>query len=161
MRMDRRTGALLPPAAALRASQKTDFGYDALRVCWRIGADYVWNRDPAALALLRRLSFLSDRWRRDGRLAASYRRDGTASAQYETQYETMAMYGAALGYFLSVDPPAAEQVYRTKILPAYDRGGRCWKIQPGYYDDNWTWFGLALLRHRATDSAGIRGSGIQ
>lgn len=134
--LDRRTGRFSAAGGGLT----TTFGYDALRLPWRLALDSLWYGDPRARRQLERESPLARAWTQDHRLAASYHRDGTAAAGYESP----AMYGGAMGYFTVVRPDLARQVYDRKLLPLYDPDTEGVTGPLGYYDSNWVWFGMAL-----------------
>ena len=136
LRIDRRTGEFLPYDGPLNS----DYGYDALRVPWRLALDHEWNDEPRAEQVLARMDFLGEQWRDEDRIAATYAHDGSSPAGYESP----AMYGAAIGYFSVVDPEQAQALYDSKLLPLYDPDTQAWRTPLSYYDDNWAWFGMAL-----------------
>jgi len=142
--INRSTGEMMAPAGG---DQDTSFGYDALRVPFRIALDAAWFRNPDATALLKKFSFLSSEWEQDRKLAASYAHDGAP----EVPSESLAMYGGTLGYFLANDPEAAVHIYNEKMLPFYDAYTGGWSPQLSYYDDNWMWFGIALYNGQLRD----------
>ena len=139
--IDRGTGAITPSTAS---NLTINYGYDALRVPWRIGLDYEWNKEPKAKAYLATLSFLGHEWQNNQKLAATYSHDGKAVANYESP----AMYGAAMGYFQVSDPKNSDAVYRQKLEALYNVNTQSWKVPLGYYEDNWAWFGMALKLHQ-------------
>ncbi len=143
LKLDRRTGDIVP----LPADLSTDFGYDALRLPFRLALDATWNDEPRAVKALQGMSFLKDQWRKDGKLAATYAHDGTGAAGYESP----AMYGGALGYFAVADQQDRNAVYATKLAALYDPDTQAWRTPLGYYDDNWAWFGMALYQGALTD----------
>jgi len=134
VRIDRNTGELSPSAVPGRTA---NYGWEAMRIPWRLAVDWKWNRDERARRLLQRMAFLSRQWAEGGLLRATYRHDGSVN----DPYESLAAYGCGLAYFLVADPERAEQVWRTKLAPLYERG-RTFSLR--YYDDNWVWFALAL-----------------
>ncbi len=139
-----RTGTSLMPPSRTRADAgglKTDFGYDALRVPWRIALDWQWNKDPRALDILSSMSFLETQWQTRRVLYADYQHDGVPQAPL---VESSAMYGGTIGAFMAMDPAAAKEIYDTKLVALYDPDSYSWKNPLGYYDDNWVWFGMAL-----------------
>lgn len=139
VRMDKATGALLPPGNNLT----TNFGFDALRVPFRLSLDYEWSNDPRDLSLLSKMSFLGSSWSANHALSSTYSHQG----QVTYQPETYAMYGGTLGYFMHEDPSAAKAIYQSKLLPVFDADTNRPRASLGYYDDNWAWFGLALYNH--------------
>lgn len=135
--LDRSTGSFVVSDVA---HLKTDFGYDALRVLWRVALDYQWNNEPRAKAYLERLNFLSQKWCEGGILQAVYSHDGNVVDYYETP----AMYGGTIGYFMITDPVLASEVYERKLKYLFDPDTNSFKYDLSYYDANWAWFGLAL-----------------
>lgn len=135
--MNRSTGSLSAPEGG---SNTTNFGFDALRVPWRIELDSIWFNDPRASATLKSLSFLDTAWKTNGQLAGTYAHDGSVVAAAESP----SMYGGTIGYFMNSDPAAASDIYQQKLAVLYDPGKNGWKDTLSYYDDNWAWFGIAL-----------------
>lgn len=134
--MNRLTGGFSAPNGDLT----THFGYDALRTPWRLALDHAWYGDPRARTLLEEQDLLARTWIDERRLVAEYRRDGTPAADYESP----AMYGAAMGFYEVVAPELADEVYAEELLPLYDADGRDVSEELGYYGSNWVWFGMAL-----------------
>lgn len=139
--MDRKSGKISPATAP---NLKTDYGYDAMRVPWRLGLDYEWNKEARAKTTLERMSFLQNQWRENHQLKATYTHDGKVLGDYEAP----AMYGTSMGYFTVADPTDANAVYNDKLLSLYDPNKQAWKSTLSYYDDNWAWFGMALKLHQ-------------
>jgi endo-1,4-beta-D-glucanase Y len=118
------------------------YGYDALRIPWRVALDYVWFESSEAYDYLHTLRFFTGEWTSQKKLASVYRHDGTVSDANESP----AMYGAAIGYFLVADHEHFKEVYDTKLATLYSTDKDSW-AQPdlmGYYNDNLAWFGIAL-----------------
>jgi len=138
--IDKKTGELSAPSVG---NLTTNFSFDALRAPWRVALDYEWNKEPRALAYLKKLSFLSDTWRKEGKISASYSHDGTVVSEIEVP----AMYAGVIGYFMVNDPAGAEEIYNKKIKVLYNPDKNNWRQQLSYYDDNWTWFGIGLYNH--------------
>ena len=137
--MNRQTGAYSAPSA--ESGQTTDFGYDAMRIPFRLALDDSWFKDPRAKVVLSKYSLLQKEWSKRGQLAAVYTHDGVAKANYEAP---PAIYGGTFGYFKVMQPDTARQIYQAKLAILYDTDGQKWKTILGYYDDNWAWFGIAL-----------------
>ena len=134
--VDRRTGEI----SAAGGDLTTRFGFEALRLPWRLALDHRWYGEPRARELLEAQALLARTWTGEHRLVAEYERDGTPAADYETP----AMYGAAMGFFDVVRPDLADEVYTEELLPLYDSDDRDVAGTLGYYDSNWMWFGMAL-----------------
>lgn len=135
--MNRKTGAI----AAINDPQlTTKFSYDAIRTPWRLALDYAWFKDSRSKAVLAKYKLLDEQWRTKGRIVAVYKHDGSE----DVSYETPATYGATIGYFKVIDPAAAAEIYRTKLSTLYDPDEQKNTEVLSYYDDNWSWFGVAL-----------------
>lgn len=138
--IDKTTGELAPSQTE---GLTTNYGFDAMRVPWRIALDYQWNKEPRAKTYLDKLTFLGDEWGRKKKLSAIY----THSGQVVNDAEVPAMYATALGYFMTSDPEQAEEVYDTKLKSLYNPDTNSWKKLLSYYDDNWVWFGIGLYNN--------------
>ncbi len=135
--IDKRTGAIKPSPVA---NLETHYGYDAIRVPWRIAVDWEWYEEPRAKALLDKFSLLAQEWRKQKVLYTVYSHDGQPVAEQESP----AHYGTSLGYFMVHNPKLARDVYTKKLAILYSPDTQSWKKPLSYYDDNWAWFGLAL-----------------
>lgn len=136
--MNRQTGAF---SASPNPQQSTDFGYDAMRIPFRMALDYAWFKDSRDKQTLTNYSFLLQAWQANHKLAAIYSHDGTVKANYEAP---PAVYGGTIGYFSVMHPKTAKQIVNAKLNSLYDPDGQKWKTELAYYDDNWAWFGLGL-----------------
>ncbi|MDB5225203.1 MAG: hypothetical protein JWL87_155 [Candidatus Adlerbacteria bacterium] len=139
VRINKATGELTPTGGDLT----TNFGYDALRMPWRLALDYQWNKEERARETLSRMSFLSRQWKERGTLSTTYSHDGTVLGDYETP----AFYGGVIGYFIVADKAAARNVYEQKLGSLYNPDTNDWKQRLSYYDDNWAWFGIGLYHN--------------
>jgi endo-1,4-beta-D-glucanase Y len=137
--INRQTGAFIADAAS---NLDTNYGYDAIRIPWRLALDYNWYKDPRDKQILQQFGYLSDEFTRTSALSAVYGHDGSVVGNYETP----AMYGTALGYFKVVDPANAKKLYEQKLLTLYSPDKQTLKKTLDYYDDNWSWFGIALYQ---------------
>ncbi len=135
--MDRTNGEI---RAAPYPNLKTDFSFDALRTPWRLALDYKWYGDQRAKDVLAKYGYLSQKWYESRQLKGVYAHNG----QQLVDYETPAFYGGTLGYFDVIDPEAAKNIYNDKIVTQYNPDTQRFRSTLSYYDDNWTWFGMAL-----------------
>ena len=137
LQLNRTTGELRAPSSD--SAYTTNYGYEALRIPWRVALDYRWFKSDTAKAYLDKLDFLEETYQQEGRLVSTYTHDGSPV----TTYTSGAFYGASLGYFSINNPEIAKQIaddiYREYALSRNDR-----LIDPGYYSSNWIWFGLAF-----------------
>ncbi len=121
----------------------TNYSYDALRTPWRLALDYEWYKDPRDKSILEKFSALGSSWQNDHVLYTAYAHDG----QQLSTLETPAMYGGSLGYFVTENPAQAKNIYQQKLLTLYNPDSQSWGTEMSYYDDNWSWFGLALYNN--------------
>ena len=138
--INKTTGAVQAIPGAINT---TNFGFDAMRVPFRLALDWEWFKDSRDMATLKQLSFLGTAWDTNHALAATYSHDGAVLDAGETP----AMYGATLGYFMLEASSTAQVVYDQKLTFLYAPGANTWKEPLSYYDDNWAWFGIALYNH--------------
>ncbi len=138
--IDKKTGQFSAPIVG---NLTTNYGFDALRIPWRVAVDYEWNHEPRAKSYLDKLSFFTDEWTKKGKIGATYSPGGNVI----NNAEVPAMYGAVLGYFMVSDPTHAEEVYSKKLKSLYNPDTTSWKKPLSYYDDNWAWFGIGLYNN--------------
>ncbi len=138
--IDKNTGTI---HATQNSTNTTNFGFDALRMPWRIALDWEWFKDPRAHQTLEKLTFLTVEWQTNKKIATTDAHDGSVLDPQETP----AMYGGTIGYFITTNPTIAHEVYQDKLAYLYDPGKSAWKLTFSYYDDNWAWFGIALYNH--------------
>jgi endo-1,4-beta-D-glucanase Y len=121
----------------------SNFTFDAMRIPWRIALDWEWNQDSRAKEVLKNMTFLENQWNNKKKIFAGYTHDG----QIINDFETPAIYGGSIGYFLVTDVKNANSIYVTKLQSLYNPDTNSWKEELSYYDDNWAWFGLALYNN--------------
>jgi endo-1,4-beta-D-glucanase Y len=148
--IDRATGKFIPAAAP---NLDTNYGYDALRIPFRLALDYSWFKDPRDKEVLVNFKFLKEFWQQTHVLNAEYAHDGNVVGGYESP----AMYGGAIGYFNLFDPAQAKEMYKTKLQTLYSPDQQAWKAPaPSYYEDNWAWFGIALTQNSLPNLTGVK-----
>lgn len=138
--INKRTGALSSPE---RGALTTHYGYDAMRLPWRLALDHQWFSAPRAKDALDRMQFLSQQYRDAGKLSATYAHDGSVIYPHESP----AMYGTALGYFMLSEPDAGKRLYEEKLVFLFNPDRNRWAQTLSYYDDNWAWFGIGLYNN--------------
>ncbi len=120
------------------------FGWEAVRLPWRLALDALWFKETRADQLLDRkfLPFFKKEWQDKRRLAAGYHYDGTPAAAYESPVLYAGVLAAALA---SQEPKFAGQLAR-KILSFYhEQEGQAYFVSAdNYYANNWAWLGLAM-----------------
>ena len=122
----------------------TRFGWEAVRLPFRVALDAIWFKEPRAVALLstKFLPFFKSRWQAHGRLVAVYTLNGAPAVDYESP---VLYAGVLAGALAAGDRDFARQM-ALKILSFYhENGDRAYFEAPGhYYANNWAWLGLAL-----------------
>ena len=146
--MNRSNGTL---ARSTDPNLDTNYGYDAMRLPFRLALDYQWFKDPRDKQLLKKYEFLGKQWRDKGELASIYSHAGEIVGDYESP----AMYGSALGYFKINEPKEAQNFYTQKLQTLYNPDTQNWQKPLSYYDDNWAWFGMALYLNALPNLATI------
>jgi len=121
----------------------TNYGYDAIRIPWRIAIDYLWNKESKAKSYLSSLSYMKKYYQDNKKLPGTFSHDGGVV----NGNENPAMYGTALGYFMVVDPELAEEIYQEKVIQQYVNDTNSFSDDLPYYEVNWLWFGTALYLH--------------
>ncbi len=147
--LNKETGELSAPNAENGPNITTRYGYDAMRTSWRLGLDYEWNKDDRAKSTLQKMSFLSEAWKNDKTIFSIYGHDGKVISKDEPPE----VYGTSMGYFKTVDPTLADEVYKTKLETLYEPNDNKWAVPMSYYSDNWTWFGMALYDEKLPNLA--------
>ena len=147
--LDKQTGEIRAPDAEAGTNLTTNYGYDAMRTAWRLGLDYQWNNEPRAKSTLEKMDTLAQGWKNNKTIYSVYSHDGKIISKDEPPE----VYGTAIGYFKTVDPRTADEIYKTKLETLYDPNDNNWAIPMSYYSDNWTWFGMALYDNKLPNLA--------
>ncbi len=120
------------------------FGWEAVRVPFRVALDGLWFGEPQAARLLKDkfLPFFKKTYQARGRLAAVYNYDGAAAVSYESPV----LYAGVLAGALAAGDKDFAREMALKILSFYHQdGSRAYFEAPdNYYANNWAWLGLAL-----------------
>jgi endo-1,4-beta-D-glucanase Y len=147
--LDPQTGEPLPTEVSERSPDQLSgrFSFDASRVPWRIGLDYLWHKDSRALDTLENLDLPRREMENEGRLLAAYEPDGTPATDYEA---TSTYAGVLPGLLVGGDPALAHEVFADEIIGEYREGneetGAHWGDEPdNYYDQNMAWFATAVM----------------
>ena len=121
-----------------------NFGWEAVRLPWRVALDRLWFGDLAAARLCGQqfLPFFVQEWRARGKLLAEYGYDGTPLVDFESPV----IYAGALAAGLAGNQREYAWQMAQKILNFYkESGNQAYFLSPdNYYANNWAWFGLAL-----------------
>lgn len=127
-------------SAASHLGLRSAYGFDAMRVPWRIAIDYVWSHDGKAKTYLDSLSFLASAYEARGMLPSGFTHDGADL----NSTENPVMYATSLGYFMVSQPDMSQRIYNSKILELYSNDTNSFRNDLPYYEENWLWFGAAL-----------------
>lgn len=116
---------------------RSQYGFDAYRVWWRVSLDATWFQAPRAKDYLRQnLEHLQQRWQTQQAIPAQISLAGEALVDYEATSQYAMLYSA----FRLIDPAIAEQIYQQKLMSSYQNG--FWDNNSAYYTQNLVWFGL-------------------
>ena len=116
---------------------KTQYGFDATRVWWRIALDgAIFNEARSTTYLQTHLKPLQNSWRKDRKILAQIDLQGNPMVNYEATSQ----YGMLYSALRQVDPNMAAEIYQQKLKPTYRSG--FWDNDKAYYTQNLVWFGL-------------------
>jgi endoglucanase len=122
----------------------TRFGWEAVRLPYRLALDGLWFKEPLAGQLLadKFLPFFKSQWQARARLLAVYNFDGSPAVDYESPV----LYAGVLAGALAAGDRDFAREMALKILSFYHEDGhRAYFEAPDhYYANNWAWLGLAL-----------------
>ena len=122
----------------------TRFGWEAVRLPYRLALDGLWFKDPQAAKLLtdKFLPWFKSQWQARARLLAVYNFDGSPAVDYESPV----LYAGVLAGALAAGDRDFAREMALKILSFYhEDGDRAYFEAPDhYYANNWAWLGLAL-----------------
>jgi endo-1,4-beta-D-glucanase Y len=120
------------------------FGWEAVRLPWRVALDRLWFGDLAAARLSREqfLPFFAREIRARGKLLAEYQYSGKPLVDFESPV----IYAGALAAGLAGGDQEFAWQMAKRILDFYhEKGDQAYFVSPdNYYANNWAWFGLAL-----------------
>jgi endoglucanase len=120
------------------------FGWEAVRLPFRVALDGLWFGEPRAAQLLKDkfLPFFQGQWQAHGRLRAVYHFDGSPAVDYESPV----LYAGVLAGALAAGERDLAREMALKILSFYHEDGphAYFETPDHYYANNWAWLGLAL-----------------
>lgn len=126
--------------------QSAAFGWDAIRMPWRVGLAGLWFQDDRARRFLATtfLPFARRQWQSQGRLLATFGYDG----QPLENYDSPVLYATLVAAALAVGERDLARQAVEKILGFYQTSsdGGYFNRPNDYYGNNWAWFGLATYR---------------
>ncbi|WP_027185200.1 glycosyl hydrolase family 8 [Desulfovibrio inopinatus] len=130
-----KSGHFVPLAEKGRLSG--DFSFDAMRVYWRVAVDCLLNNFPRACSDPARTTAIVDILARDGALYTQYSVTGVK----KSDVTSISFYGSILPALKMYSPQLATALVNDKLSPA--NLASILRNPDHYYDNNWTWFGLA------------------
>ena len=136
--IDKQTGEIVAPS---QKELSRTFGYDAMRVYWRVAQDYYWFGSKESLDFFSSQRFPVGDWKEHGRIEAGFSLNGKPLATYEDG----SFYGAFLPFFAIVDPTTFENTFFL-LKNSYQDGA--WANSDNYYTQNWVWLGIALTEKK-------------
>jgi len=120
------------------------FGWEAVRIPFRVALDGIWFGEPRAARLLKErfLPFFQNTFKAKGRLAAVYNLDGAPAVDYESPV----LYAGVLAGALAAGDRDFARDLALKVLSFYREDGpqAYFEAPDHYYANNWAWLGLAL-----------------
>ncbi len=129
------------------------FGWDAIRIPWRVGLDYFWFEEALAKQYMRTLlDFYARAWtKEDGRFYVEYSYGGDPIQKHESP----AAYAMSLSAFAALQSPLLNDVL-TKIKESYNDQSNRFKDEDNYYENSLTLLGLVFLNDATTNTIGLR-----
>jgi endo-1,4-beta-D-glucanase Y len=117
--------------------KKLHFGYDAVRIPWRVALDYDQYRSESAINYMKKLGFLRQEFQNKGMIYTVYDVTGNVVENSESIW----VYSSLLEFFNNVDQYKSQSILESKILPKLKANNY---KNMSYCESSWTWFGLAL-----------------
>lgn len=123
----------------------SNYSYDALRIPWRIGLDYMWNKEERAKEYLEKITLFREEWKAKNKINSSYAHSGKAIGNTES----LSQYAGQLAYFTILDRGIARELYDRKLLSNLRTKDmkHYWGDPDNYYDQNWVWFSTAFFKN--------------
>ena len=119
------------------SSLKTQYGFDAYRVWWRITWDaFLFDEARAKEFLDDHLTYFQELWEDEGRIPAVINLSGQALVDYEATSQYAMLYPA----FQQFAPETAESIRNDKLFATYSEG--IWDNPDAYYVQNLAWLGI-------------------
>ncbi len=134
IQINRQTGQVF---SSTQPGKSSDFGYDAMRVFFRIAEDALWFDNAKAKTFLKEHRFLVDYWKEHQIIPAGFSLTGKPLVSYDSN----AFYGAVLPQIKIIEPTQYDPM-RNAMLRGYQSGQ--WHEIGNYYTQNWAWMGYAL-----------------
>jgi endoglucanase len=128
------------------ADRDSQYGWEAVRLPWRLALDRLWFGEERAARLLRAqfLPFFKMEWTVRGKLPALYRLDGGPLVTYTSPV----LYAGVLAAALAAGDQDFARTLAGRIRASYREAGDAayFAEADNYYANNWAWLGLALYQ---------------
>ena len=109
--------------------RETQFGWEAVRLPWRLALDHLWFSEPRAAQILgpKFLPFFRKEWQARGKLAAVYGFDGAPAADYESPV----LYAGVLAAAQTAGDRDFARLLAERILTFYhETDGQAYFVSP-------------------------------
>jgi endoglucanase len=113
-----------------------NFSYDAMRVYWRLGYDYVENRDKKAFDILSRFTPFLEQEANRGTFYTSYSPKGVKAINYDTP----AMNSMIAIPLILTNSKSTNRIWQDKIIKTTDYNKAIFQSNEVYYNQNMAWF---------------------
>ena len=131
-----------------KSSNKSDFSYDAIRIFLRFYIDYEITHNTEAKNFLSKVTFFTDKWRKNGQFYTHFKQNGEVSSDYED----VGNIALLLPAIKLQDERTAYKIYNTKVKRYFNPEGY-WKDSKNYYSQNLSWLGIwMLLNHEKAET---------
>jgi endo-1,4-beta-D-glucanase Y/4-amino-4-deoxy-L-arabinose transferase-like glycosyltransferase len=134
------TGQYEDATETMNTPTANEFGYDAMRVYFRVLMDDKWfARGEAKEFLGTAVGFFEKEYKNNGLIKSSYNSKGEAIENYEST----AMDSAAYAVLEGSKSKLSGQFWRQKFIERVDLKNQLFDQNNNYYNQNWGWFAFA------------------
>lgn len=135
--LDVGSGNFTPVSNRSLSNLKTQYGFDAYRVWWRVALDAGWFGSNRAIDFLQNhLQYPIELWQSQQTIPAEIDLQGNALVDYEATSQYAMLYSG----LVFVNPTVAQEIWERKLQPQYRQG--FWDNDTAYYTQNLVWFGI-------------------
>ncbi|MGB3239109.1 MAG: glycosyl hydrolase family 8 [Geitlerinemataceae cyanobacterium] len=135
--LDASSGEFSPISDRSASQLKTQYGFDAYRVWWRVALDAAWFGSNQAIDFLQNhLQYPIELWQSEQKIPAEIDLQGNALVEYDATSQYAMLYSG----LVFVNPTVAREIWESKLKPRYRQG--FWDNDTAYYTQNLVWFGL-------------------
>lgn len=120
----------------LEDGERSDFSYDAIRIYWRVFADYKKTGDKRALPVLEKSKFFIKQWKKTKHLYVNYQSNG----KLRNKNEFVGAIAILIPSINLYDKKVAAEIYNKELVPYFEEKGY-WPSKNDYYGRNLLWFG--------------------